>query len=67
MEDLGECDMSNKEIRIRAGLSKRESLKTLIHETLHAYEREYKLKLPHVLVYGLERAIFATLRDNFRF
>lgn len=67
LEDMGECDMGNREIKIRAGLSKRETFKTLIHEVLHAYEREYELKISHALVYGLERALYATLRDNFKF
>jgi len=64
-KDFGECDIANREIVIRSGLSKRELLKTLIHEALHGAEREYKLKLSHPMVYTLEKAIYKFLVDNF--
>lgn len=64
-EDFGECDIANREIKIRSGLSKRELLKTLIHEALHGAEREYNLKISHKMVYTLEKAIYKFLVDNF--
>ena len=38
---------------------------TFWHEVLHAIEVEYKIKVPHKLVYALEGPIAQLLKDNF--
>lgn len=38
---------------------------TFWHEVLHAIEVEYKIKVPHKLVYALEGPLAQLLKDNF--
>ena len=65
-ETLGECDPEAKEIRIKYGQSDEETFKTLIHEICHGLlEFEHDLKVKHRLVYGIERALYQFLIDNF--
>ena len=61
----GECDPSNNEIRIRMKQSHDETLKTFIHEVVHALEFSFEFDLEHRHVYALEEAVFQLLRDNF--
>lgn len=65
MKDFGETDPNKRIIRIRAGMSKRETFTTFIHEMLHALHFEHDFKLKHKQVYWLEKAIFELLVDNF--
>lgn len=62
---VGQCDPGNRVIHIENGQSREEMLKTFIHETLHALEFEYDIKISHKAIYKLEIAIFNFIRDNF--
>ena len=64
---IGLCDEHRREILIRKGLSEDETLKTLLHELLHAMEFEYQIKIPHQSVYQYEEAIFDFLCANSEF
>jgi hypothetical protein len=61
---MGLCDDKTKHIYIKNGLSQTDLMKTLIHETIHCWEFEYKIKLSHENVYKLEEAIFKFLTLN---
>jgi hypothetical protein len=61
----GITDAETKTITIKAGLSPRAFLETLIHELLHVIEFEMPLKMRHKKVYKLERAITNLVLDNF--
>lgn len=63
--DIGLCDAGKKAIFIKKGLTKMQTFRTLTHELLHAIEFEYELKIPHSLVYQLEKSIVDTLLYNF--
>ena len=61
----GYCEDEVKLIAISLNQSERERFSTLIHEGLHAIEKEYRLKLKHKTVYALEKALCQLLLDNF--
>jgi hypothetical protein len=62
---VGECDSSAKEIRIKTGQGPSETLKTFLHEVMHAlFEFEHDVNIPHKLIYKLEAPISQFLRDN---
>lgn len=62
---VGECDPEAKEIRILCGQSREETLKTFIHEIIHALvEFEHDIEIKHKLVYALEGPLYQFLRDN---
>ncbi len=63
-ESLGFCDSDKKQILILLGMSDRETLKTIVHEVLHAIEFENDIPLPHSVVYALDEAIERVLRLN---
>lgn len=65
LEVLGETDPDKKTIKIRHGMSRHETFRTMIHEVLHLIEFEFPVDLPHKTVYKLEEAIFMFLMDNF--
>lgn len=62
---LGQCCSSECKIWIKKGQGPAETLKTFVHEVLHALEFEYKIKIKHRSVYRLEVAIFELLLANF--
>jgi hypothetical protein len=64
-DTLGMCDPNNKVIFIKRGLSRKETLKTAIHEVFHALDEEFDLKLSHPQVYKLEEALYDLLVNNF--
>lgn len=51
-------------IQIKKSLSDKEKILCLIHELLHALEFEYKLDIPHKLIYKFERAVYRFLKLN---
>jgi hypothetical protein len=63
----GMADNDNKEILIVKGLGRYETIKTLIHEILHTFEFEYRLKIDHGLVYKLEEPILGFFCDNWNY
>jgi hypothetical protein len=62
---LGLFDPNRREILVKRGLSQDETLKTNIHETVHGFEEEYEIRLPHESVYKLEEALFDFFCANF--
>lgn len=62
---LGTCDPATHIIRIRTGQSPPETLKTFLHEVLHAIEFSYSIPIPHNLIYKLEHCLYQLLVDNF--
>jgi Zn-dependent peptidase ImmA (M78 family) len=63
---LGLFDPNRREILIKQGLSEDETVRTLLHEILHAFEEEYDVHLPHLnAVYVLEEALFDFICANF--
>ncbi len=65
IKHCGDTNWELKRIRIKKGMTPRETLSTLIHELLHVAEFEHGVKLKHKTVYKLERAIMSFLLDNF--
>ncbi len=65
MDCYGETNAVKKTITIKSGMSRRETLTTLVHELLHVIEFEAPVKLKHKTVYKLEKAIVELLLDNF--
>lgn len=61
---LGLCDDKTRHIYLRAVQSDTDRLKTLIHEVIHCWEFEYKIKIPHESTYKLEEAIYKFLTLN---
>ena len=62
---FGETDGDKKTIKIKKGMSRRETLSTLIHELMHVIEFELPLKIKHKNVHKLEKAFMELLLDNF--
>lgn len=60
----GECRWDLKQIVIKNGMSKTETVKTFIHETIHAIDGENKIGLTETQVLKLEEGIYRTLRLN---
>lgn len=65
IKHYGDTDPVKCVIRIRSGMSARETFSTFIHELLHAVAFEGDFKLKHKTVYSLEQALFELLIDNF--
>lgn len=65
LDCYGETDSGEKTIKIKKGLSPRETFSTLIHELLHVIEFEAPVRIKHRTVYKLEKALFNLLVDNF--
>lgn len=62
---LGFMDPEDRRIVIRSGMNPRETLRTFIHECLHAIDEESgKTNLTHKQVYALEESIWEFLEDN---
>lgn len=61
---LGECDPSTNVIKILKGQNKFETLKTMIHEIIHATEFSYDFELEHRIVYLLEESIACVLAQT---
>ena len=62
---LGLCDPSEKIIQIRLSQSKYETLRTFVHEFIHAAEEEYDFHLTEKEVEKLACAIVHFLITNF--
>jgi hypothetical protein len=61
---LGLCDPETRMIYLKMGQSETETIKSLIHEVLHAIEAEHDTPIPHRVVYTLEEGIFKMLKLN---
>lgn len=65
LRGYGLTNWATKVVKIRAGMSRRATFITIIHELLHIIEFETPVKLKHKTVYKLEQAISEMLLDNF--
>lgn len=63
--DKGLCDGSSNTIYLRKSMDKSSMFRTLIHESIHAMEFEYEIKITHPVVHQLEKAIGDFLMVNF--
>lgn len=63
-DTLGLADGNEKTIYLKLGMSETETLKTLIHEVIHAIEFEWEEPIPHRITYTLEEGIFKLLKLN---
>lgn len=63
-ETLAECRYESKQIVIKVGQSESQNWKCLIHELFHALEFEYRIPIPHKIIYLLEEAIFKLIKLN---
>lgn len=61
---VGVFDPARIEILIKKGMSKDETLKTLLHEITHAIEYEYEITISHKGVYKFEEAFFDFICAN---
>jgi hypothetical protein len=64
LDEFGYCDMNEKKIVIRAGLSFQERLDTLVHEISHAIEEEWDFDVKHEHIHKLSTAWAQVLVDN---
>lgn len=62
---IGLTDSEKETVFIRSGMSRNEIFRTILHELLHVIEFTWPVKIPHKLVYKLEKAIFQLILDNF--
>jgi len=63
-DGTGECDNTAKIIFLKSKMSKSRTLKTLIHEILHAMEYEHGIDMSHKVIYELEEPILRLLKLN---
>ena len=61
---MGICNATARIIIIKSNLSDTQALETLIHELLHAIAFEFGIKIPHSLIYAIERPIIRILKLN---
>ena len=61
---MGMCHPDLKQIHIKNGMSKAATLKTFIHELLHAIEFAYEIKIEHKTIYSLEDPLFYIFAYN---
>lgn len=61
---VGIFDPHRIEILIKKGMSEDDTLKTLLHELVHAIEYEYEIKISHRGVYRFEEALFDFICAN---
>lgn len=53
----GLCHMTEKRIEIWTGQTLLMLLATVIHETLHACEEEFSIKIPHPVIFAVEKPL----------
>jgi hypothetical protein len=61
----GYCEDKVKLIALDENQPETEMFATLLHEALHAIEKEYGFKMKHKKVHALEAALAQVLLDNF--
>lgn len=54
---FGQCDPNTRTILILEGQPPRQMLGTFLHEFIHACEFEWGVKIPHRMVYFIERRL----------
>ncbi|NDC55517.1 MAG: hypothetical protein EBZ69_01655 [Alphaproteobacteria bacterium] len=63
-DTMGLADANEKTIYLKLGMSESETMKTLIHEMIHAIEFEWNEPIPHRITYTLEEGIWKVLKLN---
>lgn len=63
-DDMGECDDENQLISVCEGLPLGNEQDTVLHECIHALDKQFNLKLKEFQVAGLATAALAFLKDN---
>lgn len=63
-DDMGECDDENQLISVAEGLPLGNEQDTVLHELIHALDKQFTLKLKEAQVSGLATALLAFLKDN---
>jgi len=63
-DDMGECDDENQLISVCDGLPLGNEQDTVLHECIHALDKQFGLKLKEAQVTGLATAMLAFLKDN---
>lgn len=61
---MGLAEPNEKTIYLKLGMSDTETMKTLIHEVIHAIEFEWDQPIPHKITYTLEEGIWKILKLN---
>lgn len=61
----GQCNKTDKTIKLQDDLGREERLSTFIHELLHMIEFEAPIKIKHKMVHQLEAAIYELIIRNF--
>lgn len=61
---LGECDPNARQIKIKAGLSNKQTVSVLIHEIVHAMSFTHELNITENRTEGLELALVRLFRYN---
>ena len=64
---LGECRFDQRQIALKKGMSERETIKSFIHEILHALQHERGISrtdLTHKGIYDLEGALYYLVFHN---
>lgn len=61
---LAECRYDTKQILIKTDQTETENWKCFIHEVFHALEFEYRIPIPHKIIYLLEVAVFKLIKLN---
>lgn len=64
IKTLGECRFEAKQIVINKNQSNTETLKTILHEILHAVALENDITLSESQVVGLEEGLFRVIKLN---
>lgn len=63
-DTMGLAEPNEKTIYLKLGMSDTETMKTLIHEVIHAIEFEWDQPIPHKITYTLEEGIWKILKLN---
>jgi len=63
-DDMGECDDENQLISVCEGLPLGNEQDTVLHELIHALDKQFTIKLKEAQVAGLATALLVFLKDN---
>jgi F420-dependent methylenetetrahydromethanopterin dehydrogenase len=62
---LGLCDGEDRIIYLADDLKGRRLVQTFLHEAIHAVDYDFNIKIPHKLVYALDRHLGNFLWTNY--
>lgn len=63
-DTMGLAEPNERTIYLKLGMSESETMKTLLHELIHAIEFEWDQPIPHKITYTLEEGIWKILKLN---